>query len=271
MKGVILAGGEGTRLRPISYYVQKCMMPVGEEQRPILEYIVRLFKHNGISDITLLVGYKHQQIVNYFDHGERFGVKLQYVIDNEKLKGSANAIVHAYRERALSEADDLIVYYGDILSSLSLKDLAEAHTSSKATATIAMAKGFKIRVGTAEVTEKGRIRKFIEKPELETPACIGILSLSGKALRQMDLISKTMGKENLDLMADVIPHLIEDGEPVRAFITEDFWYDVGSIESYEKLSNTDVEEKLGFLTKVKQPRGARTKQATKTHKKPRRK
>ncbi len=69
IKGIVLAGGEGTRFRPLTYYFQKCMIPVGDEQKPILDYILRLFKYHGIKKTVLLVGYKHQQIENYFDHG----------------------------------------------------------------------------------------------------------------------------------------------------------------------------------------------------------
>ena len=248
LKGVILAGGEGTRLRPISYYLQKCMIPVGYEQRPVLEYIIRLFKYNGIDDLVLLVGYKHQQIVNYFDDGERFGVKMTYVVDSPNMKGSANAIVQAYRAGVLSKDDGLVVYYGDILSNIDLKELTGLHVESKASATVAMARGYKIRVGTAEVGDDGKIMRFHEKPELDTPACIGIVALSGEALAQMDSFSKTLDRENLDLMGDVVPLLIEKGNLVKAYITDAFWYDLGSIELYEKLSNSEVEEQLSFLT-----------------------
>ena len=77
IKGVVLAGGQGTRFRPLTYYIQKCMIPVGKKEKPVLDYIIRLFSHHNIPNIVLLVGYKHQQIQNYFNDGRRFGVKLQ--------------------------------------------------------------------------------------------------------------------------------------------------------------------------------------------------
>ncbi|HEX9915460.1 MAG TPA: sugar phosphate nucleotidyltransferase, partial [Candidatus Bathyarchaeia archaeon] len=88
VKGVVMAGGLGTRFKPLTEYFQKCMIPIGENQKPILEYIVRLFGHHGVTDLVLLVGYKHQQIENYFDRGERFSVSMKYVLDDPKLKGS---------------------------------------------------------------------------------------------------------------------------------------------------------------------------------------
>ena len=71
VKGVVLCGGEGARLRPLTYYFQKTLLPVGSAQRPVLEYMLRLLRHHGISDVVLLVGYKHEQVMNYFGQGER--------------------------------------------------------------------------------------------------------------------------------------------------------------------------------------------------------
>ena len=86
--GVVLAGGEGRRLRPITYYFQKCMIPVGNHQKPLLEYILRLLKMHGIVDLKMLVGYKHEQIVNYFGDGGRLGVNIEYFLDEPSIGGS---------------------------------------------------------------------------------------------------------------------------------------------------------------------------------------
>ena len=246
IKGVILAGGEGTRFRPLTYYFQKCMIPVGEEQRPVLEYIIRLFSHHGITDLVLLVGYKHRQIMNYFGDGGRFGVNLTYVLDCPKFKGSANALVNAYRHGAFSGDDCLIAYYGDILSNIDLRGLASQHLESRAAATVALAHGFKVRVGTAEVRD-GLITRFIEKPELDRPVSIGVLALDGSVLEEMDKRFEESHTELPDLMGDVLPHLIEGGYPVRAYISDAFWYDLGSLERYERFENDGLGGELSFL------------------------
>lgn len=246
VKGVILAGGEGKRFRPLSYYFQKCMIPVGSEEKPILEYIVRLFSYHKIKDLVLLVGYKHQQIENYFNHGERFGVNLRYVLDDPKMKGSANAILNAYRRGDISKEDTLLVYYGDIVSNLDLTDLVDKHMESGAKVSVALAKGFKIRVGTADLKE-GWIMKFIEKPEVEKPVSIGVLVLDGSVIDYMEKIRSGVATDSMDLMGDVVQSLVSIGEPVRAYVTEAFWYDVGSIERYERMENPRLSEELGFL------------------------
>jgi len=246
LKGVILAGGEGKRFRPLTYYFQKCMIPVGEGQKPVLEYIIRLFRHHGIMDIVLLVGYKYRQIKNYFDDGRRFDVNLSYVLDRPGHKGSANALLNAYREGALSSDDCLVAYYGDIISNIDLKDLASRHLESGAAATVALARSFRVRVGTADVRE-GRITRFIEKPELEWPVSIGVLALDGWVLEVMDGLMAEGRSEGFDLMGDVIPRLIDKGDTVRAYVTDAFWYDLGSLERFEMFENDGLSSRLSFL------------------------
>ncbi len=248
LKGVILAGGQGTRFRPLTYYFQKCMIPVGEEQRPVLEYIIKLFSHHEIRDLVLLVGYKFQQVKNYFNDGVRFGVRLRYVLDHPQFKGSANAIVNAYRKGDISKGDCLIVYYGDILSDFDLREMVDQHLESGAAATVALAPGFKVRVGTADI-EDGFITRFNEKPELETPVSVGILVLDGSVVEEMDRMYDEGHRESFDLMGDVIPHLLDKGLPVRAYVSDAFWYDLGSLERYERFENEKLGANLDYLIK----------------------
>jgi mannose-1-phosphate guanylyltransferase len=222
------------------------MIPVGEEQKPVLDYIVRLFAHNGIKDIVLLVGYKHQQIRNYFNDGDRFGVKLHYVLDNPEFKGSANAIVNAYRQGVIKKDDILVVYYGDIVSGFDLKEMAAQHTKSGAVATIALSDGFRVRVGTADINGD-LITQFHEKPELEKPVSVGILVLGDSALEEMDRMHDERGECIFDLMGDVIPSLIKKGMPIKAYLSDAFWYDLGSLERYERFEAEGLGKLLDFL------------------------
>lgn len=248
IKGIILAGGQGTRFRPLTYYFQKCMIPVGEDQKPVLEYIVSLFSYHDIRELVLLVGYKYQQVKNYFNDGGRFGVNLHYVLDKPGFAGSANALVNAYRLGIIHRDDCLVVYYGDILSNFNLKSMVTQHLESNAAATIGLAYGFKVRVGTAEIKD-GMITRFIEKPELDLPVSVGILALSGDVLEEIDSLYKERPERAFDIMGDVIPHLIGRGIPVRPYISDAFWYDLGSLERYESFENDGLSERLNFLSK----------------------
>jgi len=246
VKGIIMAGGVGTRFRPISNYFQKCMIPIGDQQKPILEYVVRLYSYHGIKDLLLLVGYKHQQIKNYFDNGERFGVKISYMLDNPDMIGSAGATLNAYRKGALTEKDTIVIYYGDIVSNINLREMIMFHEDMGAKVTVALAPDFQVNVGVAEL-DGDLITRFMEKPHLKRAVSIGILILDGSVLGEMEELYGQGMFESFDLMGDVIQYLVDRKDKVAAYITKSYWYDVGSIERYEKLSNGRVSEELGFL------------------------
>lgn len=237
VKGVILCGGEGKRLRPLTYYFQKTMIPIGSKQKPLLEYIVRLFKYHGISDLNLLVGYKHEQIVNYFGDGSRFGVKIEYVIDPEDRKGSGNALLNAYLKGFFEGSDTLIIYYGDILTNIDLKDLIEYHHKNSADATLAVARRYQVPVGVVKV-DGDKIIDMVEKPWLDIFVTIGILTIKYDVLE----VLKDISRDNLDIMGDYIPELIRRGYNLYAYRFTGRWYDVGTTERYEKLDNNIVDD-----------------------------
>ena len=242
VKGLVFCGGQGTRLRPITYYFQKTMVPVGLKQKPLLEYVVRLLEFHGIEDLVFLVNYKAEQIVNYFEEGSRFNVRISYVNDDPLLKGTAGSVLNAYRQGAVNMKDTLLVYYGDILTNMNMNDLLHYHRDKRSCATVALASGFTVRVGLADLDKDGKIRGFVEKPTLEKPVSIGIAVFKGETLEDMESLKKE--KRELDLMRDVIPYLIKVGKPVYGYVSEAFWYDVLSTEAYEKLNPKRVDKKF---------------------------
>jgi mannose-1-phosphate guanylyltransferase len=240
IKGIVLCGGKGTRLRPLTHYIQKTMVPVGTRQKPLLEYVVRLFKYHGIKDLVFLVNYKAEQIKNYFEDGSRFNVKISYVEDDPSSKGTGGSVLNAYNEDAVNAEDTLLVYYGDILTDMNLTDLVQYHTAKQAWGTVALSSGFKVRVGLANLDKDGKICGFVEKPTLEKPVSVGISVLKGEMLDYMKSLKGE--KQELDLMGEVFPHLLEVGKPVYGYVSKAFWYDVLSTEAYEKLDPQLVDE-----------------------------
>lgn len=222
------------------------MIPIGSEQRPIVEYVIRLLRYHNMKDIILMVNYKAKQIINYFEKGSRFKVKITFVHDNPQFQGTGGALLNAFLSGKIRENETVLIYYGDIVSNIDLSALLNLHIETASAATVALSPAFPLRVGVAEVKTDGRISGFVEKPRLDKPVSIGILALNGKViLNHLKKLSET--KRNLDIMGDLLPYLIVTGERVQAYLTKAFWYDLGTIERYEKLDNTFIDEELNYL------------------------
>ena len=235
VKGVVLCGGRGEALKPLTNYFQKSMVPVGSLEKPVLEYIVRHMAYHGLKDIVLLVGYKAHQIANYFNDGSRFGVRITYVLDEEGYSGTGGALIGALKSNAFKGAEVLLVHYGDILTNLDLRGLLEFHFERKADATLAVAEGYRVPVGVAEVSG-GVVVRMVEKPVIRGPVTIGVLALSTSALKLFEHL-----RGDIDLMRDLIPKLLERGGRVLAYRFRGSWIDVGASEAYEKLNAEDVD------------------------------
>jgi mannose-1-phosphate guanylyltransferase len=246
MDGVVaavLCGGEGSRLRPLTFYFQKAMIPVGSSQRPLLEYVVRLLKAHGICDALLLVNYKYEQILNYFGDGSRFGLRIDYLVDRGDRRGTGWAVLNAYERGFFEDCGDVLVYYGDILSNIDLTGMLRMHRVSKSYATVAVSKGYRLPVGVAHM-DGFRVVKFEEKPLIDVPVCIGVVAFKAEALKL--LYESFMESRELDIMSHLIPGLIGLGKPVNAYVTGCFWYDIGSTEKYEKLDHSLIDRLFEF-------------------------
>ena len=242
-KAAVLCGGEGTRLRPLTNYFQKTMIPIGRKKRPLLEYIVRLLAHNGVHDITLLTGYRSTEIEDYFEDGARLGVKLTYSRDPETAKGSAKSLHHAISSGKLQGFDDLVVYYGDVLSDLKVEQLVANHRKEDAAVSLVLSRDYRLPVGVAHV-ERGRVVSFSEKPTMPLSVTMGCLVLSKTSLPLLDKITSQEAKS--DIMTHFVPAVISAGLRVAPFYIDGFWYDVGTTEAYERLDE-HVVSKLRFL------------------------
>ncbi len=110
----ILAGGKGSRFKPFTDIIPKPLMPIGEDERPILEYIIAWIASYKLKRVVLLVGYKWKQIRNYFGHGERYGVRIEYSVDDAEYSGTGGALLKAYKSGLLRGCRHVLVWYGEI-------------------------------------------------------------------------------------------------------------------------------------------------------------
>jgi mannose-1-phosphate guanylyltransferase len=239
----ILCGGRGERLKPLTDYYQKTMIPIGPKKLPILAYIIALLKHHGIVKVALLTGYRAHEVKRYFGDGSGLGMRLTYSEDREDAPGSLNAVANALANGAIPRCDELMVYYGDILTDLDITNLLAVHRKEKADATLVLGSGYSLPVGVAEI-KNGKVTSFHEKPKLGLNVTTGMMVIGPKA---MALIKKVSGPKKTDLMADFVPELLKGGGRVAPFYLDREWYDVGTVSSFEKLNEELANHPLNEL------------------------
>jgi len=239
----ILCGGRGERLKPLTDYYQKTMIPVGPKKLPILAYIMAMLKHHGITKVALLTGYRSDEVRGYFGNGSDLGMKLTYSEDREDMPGSLGAVANALGNGAIPRCDELMIYYGDILTEIDITALLSVHREKKADATLVLGKGYSLPVGVAEIVD-GEVTSFREKPMLDLSVTIGMMVLGSSA---MTLIKKVAGPRKTDLMGDFVPVLLKGGGKVVPFYLGQRWYDVGTVSSFEKLNKDLARHPLSKL------------------------
>lgn len=249
VKTVILCGGNGVRLRPLSLYIQKCMIPMPVSEKPLLEHILSLIRFHGLRDVTFLIGYKGEQIMNYFGNGDRFNMKIGYAKDREAVKGSGWALFNAFEQQNIAQEDTILIYYGDVLSNVDLSDVLRQHISTGAAATLVTSPSYHLPVGVVQ-TDNGRVTSVVEKPHLQIQVGIGLMVIEGFTIRLLESLCQRMN--NVDIMSNFIPSLMSHGY-VGAYPTEAFWYDVGSLEKYEKIGQLPLDKLLTNGITVAQP------------------
>ncbi len=226
LKAVILCAGLGTRMQPLTYYVNKGMIPVAG--RPILEHIVTKLTDHGLRELLIAVSHLGEQVEHYFGDGRRFGARIRCVHSPEPV-GTAGEL-HKMRDLLASE-EHFLVHYGDILTNLDTTQLIARHLDTGAAATLGLVTGVRVHVGVAEIDDQGRVTYFEEKPEFDRPCNAAVSVFSRQVLDYVRL--------GEDLAADTIPTLMTAGEDVRGFVAPNaFWHDVG------RLSDIDEAERL---------------------------
>lgn len=231
MKAVIMAGGEGTRLRPLTCNRPKPMVPV--VNKPVMEHIIALLKKHGLTDIAVTLQYMPEVIKDYFDDGSEFGVNLQYYVEKTPL-GTAGSVKNA--EEFLD--DTFVVISGDALTDIDLSEAIDFHFSKNSMATLVLKKvDIPLEYGVVVTDGKGLITRFLEKPSwsevFSDTANTGIYILSPE-------IFKYYKKDEIfDFSKDLFPILLKEKRPMYGFVTEDYWCDIGDLAAYNQ-SHRDI-------------------------------
>ena len=231
-EAAVLCGGRGERLRPLTDYFQKVMIPIGPKKLPLLAYVIALLEHHGLTKIALLTGYRSEDVERYFGDGAAYGVSLKYSEDAADQTGSLNAVANSMRKGAVSKCDELLVYYGDVFVDLDITKLLATHRKNEADATLVLSRGYTLPVGTAKVRRGGLVASVREKPNLSISVTTGCMVLGPEA---MSLARKLASPKNTDLMTHLLPAVLKRRMKVAAYFTNEAWFDIGTISNFERL------------------------------------
>jgi mannose-1-phosphate guanylyltransferase/phosphomannomutase len=225
MKAVILAGGAGTRMRPLTYVVPKSLLPIGG--KPLIERTIQYLNSYGVNEFVMCVAYLKKQIMEALGTGSELGVKIHY----------AQADVPLGTGGQLKTAEEFIdgtflALNGDIVTSLNVRNLINAHEENEAIGTIALKK-FEVKIPYGYVTtgKDSTIEKFDEKPTLVFLANAGVYCF------ERSIFNYIKDGVACSLETETFPKLISSGERLTSYYEEAYWADVGSMVDFERVND----------------------------------
>jgi mannose-1-phosphate guanylyltransferase len=231
MKAVILVGGEGTRLRPLTLHRPKPMQPVAN--RPFIEHVITSLKRAGVSEIVLSMCYLPGVIQDYFGDGSTFGVRLAYVTEQEAL-GTAGAGKYVQSLGYLDEREPFFVLNGDILTDLDLRAMLAFHRERGALGTIALTPVEDVRAyGLVETDVIGRVRRFIEKPKTLDGITTNLIN-AGTYILDPAVLRLAPAGQFYQFEQGLFPSLLAQGELLLGYPDRSYWLDIGTPEKYKR-------------------------------------
>lgn len=243
MKGLILAGGKGTRLRPLTVFTPKPIVPV--VNKPFLLYQIEVLKRSGITDITLSLSYQPDKIEAALNDVSELGVSINFITEPSPM-GTGGA----YRFAASSVPDTTVVFNGDILTDCDLSKLIEFHKSRGSQATIALVPiEDPSRYGLVSTEGDGRILEFLEKPKPEELGRISTNNINaGLYVLEPSILDLIPEGENRSFEYNVFPEMLEKQIPFYGYVlNKEYWRDIGTPDSYLTAHHDTLNGKLtGF-------------------------
>lgn len=227
MKAVVMAGGEGSRLRPITANRPKPLVPVGN--RPIMEHILELLKRHGITEVVSTLHYLADEITSYFDDGSDFGCEMSYSIEDTPL-GTAGSVKKA--EDQLNEGTFIIVS-GDAMTDCDLTKAIEFHKAKGSLATLILYRvPSPLEFGVVITDPDGRVIRFLEKPSWSEVFSDTVNT--GMYILEPEIFDLMEQGKQYDWSQDIFPQLLRDGKPIYGYIMEEYWCDVGTLGQYRE-------------------------------------
>jgi NDP-sugar pyrophosphorylase family protein len=224
MKGLILAGGKGTRLRPLTLNTPKPIVPVAN--RPFLLYQLDLMKSAGIGEIILSLSYQPRKIEDLLKDGADFDLLVRYAVESAPL-GTAGA----FRNAETWVEGPTVVFNGDVLTSLDLPSVIETHRSRGAIATLVLTEvEDPTAYGLVECDSDGLIRRFLEKPGMDEVTCRTINA--GIYVLEPEVLEHIPEGQPFSFERELFPNLLKAGKPMLGVVSDAYWIDIGTPAKY---------------------------------------
>ena len=236
MKAVVMAGGEGSRLRPLTINRPKPMVPL--VNKPVMLHILDLLKRHGITEVVVTLQYMADRVQDYFGDGSAMGLDMQYSIEEVPL-GTAGSVKNA--QAHLDET--FLVISGDALTDFNLDAVIEYHKAQKAKATLTLYRvPNPLEYGVVITDDDGRIREFQEKPSWGE--VISDTVNTGIYVLEPDVLDYFEEGQAFDFSKDLFPVLLGKGDRLCGYVSEGYWCDVGTIQEYMRASNDLLEGRV---------------------------
>ncbi|MBW4638786.1 MAG: mannose-1-phosphate guanyltransferase [Gloeocapsa sp. UFS-A4-WI-NPMV-4B04] len=227
MRAVLMAGGSGTRLRPLTCDLPKPMVPI--LNRPIAEHIINLLKRHQITEVIATLHYLPDVIRDYFQDGDDFGVQMTYAVEEDQPLGTAGCVKNV--AELLKET--FLVISGDSVTDFNLTEAIEFHKRKQSKATLVLTRvPNPIEFGVVITDENYRIRRFLEKPS--TSEIFSDTVNTGIYILEPSVLEYLPPSQECDFSKDLFPLLLEKDEPMYGYVAEGYWCDVGHLDAYRE-------------------------------------
>ncbi|MDR9405446.1 MAG: NDP-sugar synthase, partial [Halothece sp. Uz-M2-17] len=248
MRAVLMAGGSGTRLRPLTCDLPKPMVPV--LNRPMAEHIVNLLKRHNIREIIATLHYLPDVMRDYFGDGSEFGVQMEYAVEEDQPLGTAGCVKNV--EELLD--DTFVVISGDSMTDFDLSEAIQFHKENQSKATLVLTRvPNPVEFGVVITDKENRIQRFLEKPS--SSEIFSDTVNTGTYILEPEVLQYLPKHEECDFSKDLFPLLLEKGEPMYGYVADDYWCDVGHLEAYRESQYDALNQKvkIDFAYEEKSP------------------
>ena len=233
MNAVVMAGGEGSRLRPLTLTRPKPMLPL--VNRPVLGHILHLLRHHDITDVIITVQYLATQIQDYFGDGRSLGMNLDYVVEESPL-GTAGSVRNAADR--LGKDEPFLVISGDALTDFDLGRVVAFHKQRSAALTMALTHvPNPLEYGVINIEEDGRVLQYLEKPSWGSVTSDTVNT--GIYVVDPSTLARIPADTRLDWSQDIFPGMLRVGAPLYGYVAEGYWCDIGTLPEYHR-ANADL-------------------------------